>query len=57
MVEALRIFDHYHFRVLQDEKPVKQLVLKRPPRKPKEKPWWADYYGNTQKQRDRLLFA
>ena len=57
MVEALRIFDHYHFRVLQAEKPRKQLVLARPPRKPKEKPWWADYYANTQKQRDRLLFA
>ena len=57
MVEALRIFDHYHFRVLQNEKPRKQLVLARPPRKPKEKPWWADYYANTQKQRDRLLFA
>jgi hypothetical protein len=57
MVEALRIFDHYHFRVLQAEKPKKQLVLARPPRKPKEKPWWADYYANTQKQRDRLLFA
>ena len=57
MVEALRIFDHYHFRVLQNEKPRKQLVLARPPRKPKEKPWWSDYYANTQKQRDRLLFA
>lgn len=57
MVEALRIFDHYHFRVLQSEKPRKQLVLARPPRKPKEKPWWADYYANTQKKRDRLLFA
>jgi hypothetical protein len=57
MVEALRIFDHYHFRVLQDETPKKQLVLARPPRKAKEKPWWADYYSNTQKQRDRLLFA
>jgi len=57
MVEALRIFDHYHFRVLQAEKPNKQLVLARPPRKPQEKPWWADYYANTQKQRDRLLFA
>jgi phosphatidylserine/phosphatidylglycerophosphate/cardiolipin synthase-like enzyme len=57
MVEALRIFDHYHFRVLQNEKPKKDLVLARPPRKPKEKPWWADYYANTQKQRDRLIFA
>jgi hypothetical protein len=57
MVEALRIFDHYHFRVLQAEKPKKRLVLARPPRKAKEKPWWADYYANTQKQRDRLLFA
>ena len=57
LVEALRIFDHYHFRVLQAETPRKQLVLARPPRKPKEKPWWADYYAEPHKIRDRELFA
>ena len=46
MVEALRIFDHYHFRVRAEaEKGRKQLVLAKPPRKPGEKPWWSEYYS------------
>ena len=34
MIEALRIFDHYHFRVTQKESktPRKKLFLARPPR-------------------------
>ena len=41
MVEALRIFDHYHFRVTQAvaKKAKKKLELARPPRKAGEKPW------------------
>jgi phosphatidylserine/phosphatidylglycerophosphate/cardiolipin synthase-like enzyme len=59
MVEALRIFDHYHFRVAQQEakKAKKKLVLARPPRNPGETPWWADDYVNARKIRDRELFA
>ena len=38
----LRIFDHYHFRVTQNEKGRKQLVLARPPRKKGQKPWWSE---------------
>lgn len=59
MVEALRIFDHYHFRVAQQEakKAKKKLVLARPPRKPGEKPWWDEDYTNARKMRDRELFA
>src|SRR5205823_6862736 len=46
VVEALRIFDHYHFRVTQQEakKAKKELVLARPPRKPGDKPWWSEHY-------------
>ncbi|HKA46082.1 MAG TPA: phospholipase D-like domain-containing protein [Burkholderiales bacterium] len=59
LVEALRIFDHYHFRVVQEEAKhaLKKLQLARPPRKPGEKPWWAEDYTNARKIRDRLLFA
>lgn len=59
MIEALRIFDHYHFRVAQQEakKARKQLVLAKPPRNPGEKPWWDEDYTDAQKIRDRELFA
>ena len=59
VVEALRIFDHYHFRVAQQEtkRAKKRLVLARPPRSPGEKPWWDEDYTNARKIRDRELFA
>lgn len=59
VVEALRIFDHYHFRVAQQEakKAKKRLVLARPPRSPGEKPWWDEDYTNARKIRDREIFA
>jgi phosphatidylserine/phosphatidylglycerophosphate/cardiolipin synthase-like enzyme len=59
VVEALRIFDHYHFRVTQQEaKTAKQpLVLAKPPRKPGEVAWWAEDYTDPRKIRDRKLFA
>ncbi len=59
VVEALRIFDHYHFRVAQQEakKAKKQLVLARPPRKAKDKPWWNEDYTDAMKIRDRKLFS
>jgi len=59
VVEALRIFDHYHFRVAQQEakKARKELVLAKPPRSPGGKPWWAEDYTNARKIRDRELFA
>ncbi len=58
-VEALRIFDHYHFRVAQREAAVaaRPLVLARPPRGPGETPWWDEYYTEVQKVRDREIFA
>jgi phosphatidylserine/phosphatidylglycerophosphate/cardiolipin synthase-like enzyme len=58
-VEALRIFDHYQFRVAQlDAKTAKtQLVLARPPRDGTEKPWWHEDYSDARKIRDRELFS
>jgi phosphatidylserine/phosphatidylglycerophosphate/cardiolipin synthase-like enzyme len=59
MIEALRIFDHYHFRVAQAnaKKAKKQLVLAKPPREAGEAPWWDEYYSDARKARDRELFA
>jgi phosphatidylserine/phosphatidylglycerophosphate/cardiolipin synthase-like enzyme len=58
-VEALRIFDHYHFRVAQQEAKTakKELALAKPPKGPGEKPWWDEHYTNSQKVRDRELFS
>ena len=59
VVEALRIFDHYHFRVVQLEAKAakKTLQLAKPPQKPGDKPWWTEYYTEARKIRDRELFA
>lgn len=59
MIEALRIFDHYHFRVSQQEakKAKKKLQLAKPPRKPGEQAWWVEDYTVARKIRDRELFA
>lgn len=59
MVEAVRMIDHYHFRVKQEEAKgdKKQLALAKPPRKPKEEPWWSEDYTDAHKIRDRELFA
>jgi len=58
-VEALRIFDHYHFRVVQKEakKAKKKLELHKPPRQPGEQPWFADDYTDPRRIRDRELFS
>ncbi len=58
-VEALRTFDHFHFRVSMSEADRRREVLKlaKPP-SPGEKPWFSTVYepGHV-KQRDRLLFS
>jgi hypothetical protein len=58
-VEALRIFDHYHFRVMQAEAKLakKKLQLAKPPRQRGEKAWWAEDYSDARKIRDRELFG
>jgi len=59
VVEAVRLFDHYHFRVVQQDakKAKKELVLEKPPRKAGETPWWSEDYTNARKIRDRELFG
>ena len=59
MVEALRIFDHYQFRITQNEakKAGEPLELKRPPREPGESPWWRKDYTEAPRIRDRMLFG
>jgi hypothetical protein len=58
-IEALRIFDHYHFRIAQRnaKDAHHKLCLKRPPRNAGEQPWWKEDYTNGRKKRDRELFA
>ena len=59
MIEALRLVDHYHFRVAQQEaqRARTMLRLEKPPRLPGETPWWSKYYTNALKIRDRELFG
>lgn len=58
-IEALSIFDHYHFRIAEKEAKDagKPFALAEPPRDPDEKPWWDAYYTDPQKVRDRETFA
>jgi hypothetical protein len=56
LVEALRIFDHYHFRVNKHEAK-KELFLAKPPRSKSEKAWWEEDFTNVRKIKDRELFA
>jgi phosphatidylserine/phosphatidylglycerophosphate/cardiolipin synthase-like enzyme len=58
MVEAVRIFDHYHFRVLQSKNGTKtKLQLAVPPAKAGAKTWFDDYFTRAQKIRDREIFS
>jgi phosphatidylserine/phosphatidylglycerophosphate/cardiolipin synthase-like enzyme len=60
MIEALRIYDHYRFRVVREDQKTKGrpvLELKLPPRKPSEKPWWQRDWDDPIRKRDRELFA
>ena len=58
MIEALTLFDHYHFRVLQSKADAsnKAIQLKTPP-KPGQKAWWEEDYTDQRKILDRELFA
>jgi phosphatidylserine/phosphatidylglycerophosphate/cardiolipin synthase-like enzyme len=56
MVEALRICDHYAYR--DKLRTVKgTLMLRHPPRKPDEQPWWRDHFVVPSRVRDRETFA
>jgi len=59
MIEAVRIFDHYEFRLAKSKADGinKKLELKLPPANTKQKPWWDKYYSNKRYARDRELFS
>jgi phosphatidylserine/phosphatidylglycerophosphate/cardiolipin synthase-like enzyme len=59
MIEALRIFDHYHFRVKQNDADngLEKLELKKPPRQQGETAWWEKYYTDSHRIQDRKLFS
>jgi PLD-like domain len=62
-IEALRIFDHLHFRsrmsdALSSGQPVKALTLRKPTALSGEPAWFErDYVAGSQRERDRLLFG
>lgn len=58
MIQALTLFDHYHFRVLQANADAsnKAIQLKKAP-KAGQKPWWDEDYTDPRKILDRELFA
>ena len=59
MIQALTLFDHYHFRVLQAKADAsdKPIQLKKAPTKPSQRPWWDEDYTDKRKILDRELFA
>ncbi len=60
MIEAIRLYDHYRFRTVQEDskgKGLKVLTLKVAPSKPSQKPWWQQYWDDPIRKQDRLLFA
>ena len=59
MIEALRIFDHYHFRLLQADAATaqKKLFLHKPPTQAGEKTWFDEDYTLARKIRDREIFS
>ncbi len=59
MIEAVRLFDHYEFRVAQKQAKAafKALTLAKPPRHPGEKAWWEKYYEDKRRIKDRELFS
>ena len=59
MIEALRIFDHYHFRVAQQAATAARMKfqLATPPKTTAEAAWFVSYYTDARKIRDRELFS
>lgn len=56
-IEALRLFDHFHFRVNAQKPGASQTLRLAKPPAPGEKPWFSQYYRTGHiKERDRQLF-
>ena len=58
MIQALTLFDHYHFRVLQAKADAsnKPIQLKKAPETASQKTWWDEDYTDPRKILDRELF-
>jgi hypothetical protein len=58
-IEAVRLFDHYQFRVRQadPDTAVTELALRKPPAAPAEEAWFDADYTDPNKIRDRELFS
>jgi phosphatidylserine/phosphatidylglycerophosphate/cardiolipin synthase-like enzyme len=58
-VEAVRLFDHYEFRVRQQDAATAKtdLSLRKPPRQPGEVAWFDEDFTDANKILDRKLFA
>jgi phosphatidylserine/phosphatidylglycerophosphate/cardiolipin synthase-like enzyme len=59
VVEALRIFDHYRFRIVQQAAAtaLTKLTLAKAPQQAAVLPWWDKHYTDPRRIRDRQLFA
>jgi phosphatidylserine/phosphatidylglycerophosphate/cardiolipin synthase-like enzyme len=58
-VEAVRLFDHYEFRVRQQDAATAktELSLRKPPRQPGDVAWFDEDFTDANKILDRKLFA
>lgn len=56
MVEAVRLFDHYHFNIAQSNTPGGDLRLQKPPAAG-QAAWWAEDYTDPVKIKDRTMFC
>jgi PLD-like domain len=57
-IEALRLFDHFHFRVNARQSSAPGVLRLAKPPAPGNKPWFSAYYRNGHvKERDRRLFV
>ena len=59
MIEAVRIFDHYEFRVKEaaGKTAPSALFLQKPPRQAGQTAWWFRDFHQPQRIRDRVLFS
>ncbi len=59
MIQAVAMFDHYAFRdaLSKAKTPTKKLYLKEPPKNPGDTTWFAEYFTDPRKIRDRELFS
>jgi hypothetical protein len=62
MIEAVKLYDHYRFRTVQEDtkksgKNLKVIELRPPPKKTNEKAWWESHWDDPVRKRERELFS